>query len=69
MGTNKHAADRVATDRTTPPGGQDRLTDQDHALRAGKEGATQRKSAVHKEASTRDEGRDDRRTGSDSNRG
>ena len=69
MGTNKHAADRVATGRTTPPSGQDRLTDQDHALRAGKEGPTQRKSAVHKEASTRDEGRDDRRTGSDSNRG
>lgn len=68
MGTNKHAADRVKSGHTTPPGGHDRLTDQDHALRAGKDGATQRKSAVDREPSTRDEGRDGRRSGSDSNR-
>ena len=65
MGTNKHAADRVKTDHVTPPPGQDRLTDQSHALKAGQRGTSQRKSAVHKEASTRDEGRDDHRTGSD----
>ena len=65
MGTNKHAADRVKTDHVAPPSGQDQLTDQSHALKAGKSGATQRKSTVHKEAPTRDEGRDDHRTGSD----
>lgn len=68
MGTNKHAAERVRHDRTTPPGGPDRLTDQDHALRAGKRGPSQRKTVVKREAPTRDEGRDDRRTGTDSNR-
>ena len=65
MGTNKHAADRVKTDHVTPPTGHDRLTDQSHAMKAGKRGPSQRKSAVHKEASTRGEGRDDHRSGSD----
>ena len=65
MGTNKHAAERVKSDHTTPPQGPDRMTDQDHALKAGKRGASQRKSASGKEAPTRDEGRDDHRTGSD----
>lgn len=65
MGTNKHASERVKHDRTTPPPGPDRMTDQDQALRAGKRGATQRRSAVGKEAPTRDEGRDDHRSGSD----
>lgn len=65
MGTNKHAAERVKSDHTTPPPGPDRMTDQDHALRAGKRGPSQRKSEVHQEAPTRDEGRDDRRSGSD----
>ena len=69
MGTNDHARSRVETDRTTPPPGHDRLTDDTHALRAGKDVPTQRKTDVSKEAPTRDEGRDDRRSGSDSNRG
>ena len=68
MGTNRHAADRVETDRTTPPKGPDRMTDQDHALRAGRDGTSQRKSAAPSEKPTRDEGRDDRRSGSDSKR-
>ena len=66
MGTNDHARERVKTDHATPPSGPDRGTDSDHALRAGKDGATQRKSAQGKVAPTRDEGRDDRRSGSES---
>lgn len=65
MGTNKHAQDRVKSGHTTPPRGPDRMTDQDHALRAGKDGATQRKSVVDSEPPTRDAGRDDRRSGSE----
>ena len=38
MGTNKHARDRVETGHTTPPPGHDRITDDSHALRAGKDG-------------------------------
>lgn len=67
MGTNKHARDRVETGHTTPPPGHDRMTDESHALRAGKDGPSQRKSELQREAPTRDEGRDDRRSGSDSN--
>lgn len=66
MGTNKHARDRVQTGRTTPPGGRNDMTDSDHTLRAGHGGTSQRKSATPREPSTRDEGRDDRRSGSDS---
>ena len=65
MGTNKHARDRVASGDTTPPPGGNRSTDRDHALRAGKDGPTQRTSASHKEPSTREDGRDDHRSGSD----
>ena len=65
MGTNKHAAERVKSGHTTPPPGPDRMTDQDHALKAGKRGTSQRKSEARKESPTRDEGRDDRRSGSD----
>ena len=65
MGTNKHARDRVASGDTTPPPGGNRSTDRDHALHAGKDGPTQRKSASHKEPSTREDGRDDHRSGSD----
>ena len=69
MGTNDHARERVKSDHVTPPSGGDRNTDRSHALRAGDDGDTsQRKSAQSKEAKTRDEGRDDRRSGSDSNR-
>lgn len=66
MGTNKHVRDRVASDRITPPAGQDRLGDNTHALRAGKNGPTQRKSSVSREAPNRDRGSDDRRSGSES---
>jgi len=66
MGSNKHASERVKSGHTTPPSGRNDMTDNDHALRAGKTGTTQRKSAVAREPSTRDEGRDDRRSGSDS---
>ena len=72
MGTNRHAAERVKSDHTTPPPGPDRMTDQDHAMKAGakagKRGTSQRKSEVRKESPTRDEGRDDHRTGSDHHR-
>lgn len=68
MGTNKHARDRVQTDRTAPPSGRNDITDNDHKLRAGQDEQTQRKSAVTREPSTRDAGRDDRRSGSDSGR-
>ncbi|MCC8362814.1 hypothetical protein LK996_06955 [Lysobacter sp. A6] len=68
MGTNDHARERVKHDRTSPPSGRDSSADHEHSLQAGKDGATQRKSTHEKEAKTRDEGRDDRRSGSDSNR-
>ena len=69
MGTNDHARERVKTDHVTPPSKGNRSGDQDHALRAGQEeGGSARKSAMGREPSTRDEGRDDRRSGSDSNR-
>lgn len=68
MGTNDHARERVKTDHTTPPSKGNRSGDSDHALRAGQDGTSQRKSATPAEPSTRDEGRDDRRSGSDSNR-
>lgn len=66
MGTNKHAQERVKSGHTTPPTGRNDMTDSDHALRAGKDGPTQRKSATKHESSTRDEGSDDRRSGSES---
>jgi len=66
MSNNKHASDRVQTGRTTPPGGHDKITDQSHALRAPKEGSTQRKSSLRRESPTRDPGSDDRRSGSES---
>ena len=68
MGTNDHARNRDASGNTTPPAGRNEHSDATHALRAGKDGPTQRRSSVEREPSTRDEGRDDRRSGSDSNR-
>lgn len=68
MGSNKHAQDRVKSGHTTPPSGGDRNTDRDHAMRAGKDGPTQRHSSPSREPSTRDEGRDDHRSGSDKRR-
>jgi hypothetical protein len=63
---NTHQQDRVAADRSNPPSG--RNDDDTHALQAGKDGATQRRSTHGKEPSTRDAGSDDRRSGSESNR-
>ena len=54
MGTNDHARNRDRTGHSTPPAGHDRLTDDTHALRAGKDGPTQRKTDIGKEAPTRD---------------
>jgi hypothetical protein len=68
MGTNDHARERVKHGATSPPPGRDRGTDRDHALQAGKAGTTARKSAPFEEGKTRDKGRDDRRSGSDSDR-
>lgn len=65
MGTDIHARRQAESGRTHPPAGRD----DDHttrALRSGRDGPTQRKSVHHKEAPTRDAGRDDRRSGSDS---
>jgi hypothetical protein len=42
------------------------VTDESHALRAGKDGPSQRKQVVHREQPTRDAGSDDRRSGSES---
>ena len=64
MGTNDHARERVKHDRTSPPSGRND-SDRDHALQAGSDGTSQRKSAHDREPKTRDEGRDDRRSGSD----
>ena len=66
MGTNDHARNRVRSDHVTPPAGGNRPADGEHALRAGKDGPTQRKSAERRESSTRDAGSDDRRSGSES---
>ena len=66
MGTDQHASHRNRQDMQSPPPG--RNDDDTHARQAGKEGATQRRSTQGREPSTRDEGRDDRRSGSDSNR-
>ena len=68
MGTNQHARDRAKSGHSTPPPGLDRFDDGTHALRAGKKGTSQRHSKVERELPTREEGRDDHRSGSDSNR-
>jgi hypothetical protein len=64
MGTNSHERHRAASGRTTPPSGRND-DDSTHALPAGREGTSQRKSAHGEESSTRDAGRDDRRPGSE----
>lgn len=53
MGTNIHARHRDKSGHTTPPSGHDDMTDESHALRAGKKGPTQRKHVLKKEDSTR----------------
>lgn len=66
MGTNQHERDRNASGRQSPPSGHDDIRDDSHALRAGREGSSQRKSELKPEAPTRDAGSDDRRSGSES---
>lgn len=66
MGTNQHASHRNRQDLQSPPSG--RNDDDTHALQADKDGASQRRSTHESEPKTRDEGRDDRRSGSDSHR-
>lgn len=65
MGTNIHARHRDKSGHTTPPSGHNDMTDESHALRAGKKGPTQRKHVLQKEPSTHDAGRSDHRNGSD----
>lgn len=64
MGTNIHARHQAESDRSHPPAGRD--DDDTHALRAGKDGPTQRKSVHPKEAPTRAAGSDQRQSGSES---
>ena len=67
MGTNKHEQARNRAGRSNPPGGRN-FGSADHALQAPREGTTQRRNVPqHTEPRTRDEGRDDHRSGSDSN--
>ena len=65
MGTDRHAAERNRQDLRSPPAGRD--DDDTHALRAGEDGTSPRRQRQAGERPTRDEGRDDRRSGSDSN--
>ena len=64
MGTDIHARRQAESGRDHPPAGRD--DDDTHALQAGRDGATPRKSARQRDASTRDAGSDDRRSGSES---
>lgn len=64
MGTNIHERNRNAAGRSNPPPGE-KLGGSTHALRAGKDGATQRRNTMPDESRTREEGRDDRGNGSD----
>lgn len=57
-------SDERRGDSGHPP--SDRNDDDTHALQAGKDGSSQRKSTHGKEAPTRDAGSDDRRSGSES---
>ena len=66
MGTDTHAQQRNRRGLANPPPGRD--DDDTHALQAGKQGATPRRSTHPKEAGQRGEGRDAHRSGSDSNR-
>ncbi|NUS38637.1 MAG: hypothetical protein HOQ02_06390 [Lysobacter sp.] len=67
MGTNIHARRQAESEREHPPAGRD--DDDTHALRAGKRGTTQRKSAPHGDGTTHDERSDARRSGSESDGG
>jgi hypothetical protein len=69
MGTNTHEKHLRDAGRSNPPPGPDDLGGRTHALRAGTDGPTQRRSVQPKESPTRDTaGRQaGRRSGSDSN--
>lgn len=68
MGTHIHEKHLRESGHSNPPPGPDQLGGRTHALRAGKDGPTQRRSVQPKETRTREAGRDDHRSGSDSNR-
>ncbi|AXK72928.1 hypothetical protein DWG18_12005 [Lysobacter sp. TY2-98] len=68
MSRNIHDKHLNDAGRSNPPSGPDDLGGRTHALRAGRDGPTQRKSALQKETPTRDAGSDDRRSGSESHR-
>ncbi len=61
-------ATRGNRERHQPPAGPDRSDDHAHVLRAGRKFSSPRKQPQEREAPTRDKGRDDRRSGSDSQR-
>jgi hypothetical protein len=61
-------ATRGNRERHHPPAGPDRSDDHARVLRAGKKGSSPRKQPQERETPTRDKGRDDHRSGSDSNR-
>lgn len=61
-------ATRGNRERRQPPAGPGRSDDHAHVLRAGHKGSSPHKQPHEHEAPTRDKGRDDRRSGSDSNR-
>ena len=66
MGTNIHEKHRNDAGKgSNPPPGPDQLGGGTHALRAGKDGPTQRRNYQPNESRTREEGRDDHRNGSD----
>lgn len=67
MGTDTHARQRNRRGLANPPPGRDADTTT-HALQAGRQGATPRRSTHAKETGQRGEGRDEHRSGSDSDR-
>lgn len=69
MDRNTHGQARDRAGPATPPGGPDFRGNRDPSMQASKEGTPQRTNVPqHREPGTRDEGRDDHRSGSDSNR-
>lgn len=68
MGKNTHEQARDRANRSNPPSGPNFGSGRDQSMQAPREGTTQRRNVPqHTEPRTRDEGRDDRRSGSDSN--
>ncbi|HZX80734.1 MAG TPA: hypothetical protein VFE72_07280 [Lysobacter sp.] len=60
MGTNIHEKHLRDSGRSNPPSGPDKLGGGTHALRAGKDGPTQRKSVQPKDAAGDGPSQDDR---------